>query len=81
MEDFHELTGRRFKIIYKDIYDYVYDKKHVEQETKLKKVEGVIENFNPTGEVVISSKNRFTIVLYCTIVQMEEIIKSESIDT
>ena len=86
MEDFKSLTGRKFGITYKDIKDYWHNGRRVATlndksyaPSKLNYVEGVIENFCPTAEVVISSKDYgFTIISYYTIVQMEEIIEDDS---
>jgi len=80
MEDFKSLTGRKFGITYKDIKDYWHNGRRVATlNDKSYYVEGVIENFCPTAEVVISSKDYgFTIISYCTIVQMEEIIEDDS---
>lgn len=72
MKDFTELTGRKFKIIYKDCNDLIYrtDIRHC----NLKIIEGTMENFNPSAEVVINSKEYgFNIIPYKSIVYMVEI--------
>ena len=76
MTDFKEITGRKFKIIYKSYNDYILNTKITDYNCKLNKIEGIIENFRPSAEVVINSEiHGFNIIPYKSIVYMLEIKK------
>lgn len=66
-----KLVGRKFKIKYRDIDAYI--NKYDLRDIKVKTITGIIENFQPTAEVVIDGENGFCIIQYRQILQMEEI--------
>lgn len=69
----HELGGRKFKIKYRDINE-VKEKMSI-QDSNIKTLVGVIENFCPTAEVVLDCGDKgFFIINYKSILQMEEIL-------
>ena len=59
----HELLnlpcGRKFKIVYRDVRDYI--RKEDIRFSRIRVIEGIIENFCPTAEVVVRGKDGFFI--------------------
>ena len=57
----NKICGRKYKVLYKTINDF-------EMVTT-----GILENFNPTANIVLNG-DKFNIIKYSNIIQMEEII-------
>ena len=69
--DLLKITGRRFKIKYRDIQSYI-DRVDL-RDVRLRTIEGFIDNFNPNAEVVVNGEDGFYVLWYKSIVQMEEV--------